>query len=163
MLLAWRPLSPRTLTCRTSSARPRTSSTLDRWWLAPGGPRRRSPPVQRGRALLLAEDQAVVVVDVAHPRVPQPVRRQALVVLQPDPLVLERVDLGQPAGEVPGERIHAAALLHVLDDHGEVAARPKLGVDRGVDGAQLVEELLVVRDVAEVMGGGRIGKGQPQA
>ena len=51
---------------------------------------------------LVAELEAVMVEGVADPRVAQAVRRQANIILAPDALILERVDLPQPVAQVPG-------------------------------------------------------------
>ena len=57
---------------------------------------------------------------ITHPRGAHPVRREGLIVLQPDFFVFECIGFAEFAGNVPCEGIYFPALLHVLDDDGEI-------------------------------------------
>ncbi len=57
---------------------------------------------------------------IAHPGGVESIRREGLVILHPDFFVFEGVGLAEFAAEVPCEGINFPALLHVLDDDGEI-------------------------------------------
>ena len=57
---------------------------------------------------------------IADPGAVHPVGGQALVVLQPDLLILEGVGFAEFAANVPGQGVDLPALLDVLDDDCQV-------------------------------------------
>ena len=61
---------------------------------------------------------------IAHPRGPQPERREPLVILNPNLFIFECVGPAKFAGDVPRQRVNLPTLLHVLDDDGEIGFFP---------------------------------------
>jgi hypothetical protein len=69
---------------------------------------------------LIPELQTIVVERITHPGGAQPVREEALVILEPELFVLECVDLAEFATQIPSEGIELAAFFYVLDNDGQV-------------------------------------------
>ena len=92
---------------------------------------------------------------IAHPRGPEPKRREALVVLDPELFILQCVCLSKFAGDIPCQWINLPAFLHILDDDGQVGSRPEAWRQAGIDGDQAIEERGVVVNVPQV--GGVVG------
>ena len=74
--------------------------------------------------LFIPELQTIMMEGVAYPGAVHPVGCQALVVLQPDLLIFERVGFSKFAANVPGQRVNLPALLDVLDDDRQVGFFP---------------------------------------
>jgi hypothetical protein len=68
----------------------------------------------------VAELQAVMVEGVADPGAAQAKGSKALIILQPETLILENVNLTQIPRQVPGKGVNFATFLNVLNDDGQV-------------------------------------------
>ena len=89
---------------------------------------------------------------IAHPGIAHPIGRQALVILAPDFLILEGIGCSKPPCQVPGQGIDFAALLDILDDDGQVSAWAEDGLHTDIDLGQTFNELLIIRDIPQVIG-----------
>ena len=92
-----------------------------------------------------------MVEGVAHPGGAQPVRRQALVILQPQLLILKRVYFAKLPAQVPGQGIDPAPLFHILDNDGEIGFFAQERFQPGINRHEACQKFLVIVQVAEVV------------
>ena len=67
------------------------------------------------------------VAQTARREAGQSERRKALIILQPDFFILERIDFAELAGQIPSQRINPPALLHILDNDRQIRPMAKHG------------------------------------